>query len=211
MSVKPFMDRRSFFQRMFGKRKVKRSFFAVQVILEAGHSGFRRRLHNHMDRDGEETPQEKRKFYKGLTSILLEAEPFFEYAFFEYETEKHKAVEQFQNWVHEIEASMATEDEETGDEIDGYQRMSSEQQYVAVTILLLVDGPHPLDGEPLNEDELYTRKGIGRLLDSINRVDFERAEADAVFLMPGNDQDGFSSLDFADEGWSYLRMLSADI
>jgi hypothetical protein len=205
------MDRRSFLLRLFGKRKVRRSFFAVQVVLEAGQSGFRRRLHNHIDREGEETPAEKRKFYKGLTSILLEAQPFFEYGFFEYEVDAAKAMDQFEHWVQEIEASMATEDAEMGDEVDGFHRMSSEQQYVAVTILLVVDGPHPLEGEDLDEDTLYTRAGIGKLIDSVNRIDFERLEADAVFLMPGNDQDGFNSLDFADEGWSYLRMLGSDM
>jgi hypothetical protein len=204
------MDRRSFLKRIFGSRKVHRSFFALQVVIEAGRSGLRRKLHNHIDREGEETPTEKKKFYKGLVSMLVDAEPFFEYGFFEYQTDPDKAHDLFKHWVNEIEASMATEDTETDSEVDGFHRMSSEQQYVAVSILLLIDGPHPLDGQPLSENELYTRQGISKLLESIKKIDFERAEADAVFIMPGNDQDGFSSLDFADEGWSYLRVLSSD-
>jgi hypothetical protein len=36
---------------------------------------------------------------------------------------------------------------------------------------------------------------------------FETVRADAVYLMPGNDEDGISSDDLYGEGYKYLRML----
>lgn len=204
-------NRRGFFGRLLGKREFVRGCFAVQVVINAyGEEGLREKLHELIDEahDIDETPIEKKRFYKRLSSVLLGAEPYFEHASFEYEDHEKYADESFTEWVSELEANIATEEEEVGDEVDGYHRLSSENRYVVFTMVFLLTAPHPFadkyDGE--NEDD-YTRRNLGELIDSVNYLDFEDVESDAVFLMPGNNRDGFSWADLADEGWEHLKMV----
>ncbi len=215
MGNKPFMSRRGFFQRLFGAEgRVETTFFALQLALEVGAgSDLRDRLHGVIDAPvtGAETPADKRRFYKRLTSIVHEAEPYYELGFFQYETDAEAAREAFGTWVREIEASVATEDDEVGEDVDGYHRLSSESTYVVVSMLFLMHAKHPLHGAETDEDELYSRPGMGKLVDSVNRLDFEALEADAAFVIPGSAQDGLSHMDLMDEGWGYLKMLKSDM
>ena len=55
----------------------------------------------------------------------------------------------------------------------------------------------------------YTRKNIADLIESVNFFDFSDVIADANYLMPGNETDGFSEMDLLDEGWSHLKMLKS--
>ena len=145
--------------------------------------------------------------YKRLVATLVEAEPFFEYGYFEYVTGVEAAQESFDQWVLDIEAAFAAEEEEIGEEIDGYRRISNSQRYIVVSALFLIEGAHPFHGQEMAQSEIYTRAGMGKLLDSINRLNFTRVMADATYLVPGSPEDGFSWSDFADEGWSYLVSL----
>lgn len=207
----PFLTRRGFFKRLFGGGdSVDMTFFGVQVVFDAaGQEDLRARIQRHLDGPATESVDEKRRFYKVLTSLVREAEPYYDYAYFELMMGRDQAEEGFEEWVHEIEAEMATEEEETDDDIDGYHRMDSSQRYIVVTALLLFEGKHPLYGShEANMAEIYTRAGFGELWSSLNRINFNHLVGDAAFLMPGSAEDGFSSLDFADEGWEYLRPLS---
>ena len=215
------ISRRGLFSRLFG-RHFERGCFAVQIVLNAhGDDTLRARLHRIMRDAIDETPDEKRRFYKKITSLLVEAEPFFEYASFSYETDPDAAEAEYREWVSELEAAMATEEVETGADVDGYHRMSSDKEYVVCSLIFLLGAPHPWDHrgrlvyesdhgdvsfDPDDDDD-YTRPKLGELIDSINLLDFETIEADAVFLMPGNEQDGFSWADLTDEGWEHLKML----
>ena len=204
-------NRRGFFGRIFGKREFERGCFAVQVVINAyGEDDLREKLHELIEEahDIDETPIEKKRFYKRLSSVLLSAEPYFEHACFEYENEAKYAEESYREWVSELEANMATEDEEVGDDVDGYHRLSSDNRYVVFSMVFLLAAPHPFadkyDGE---NDEDYTRRNLGELIDSVNYLYFEQVDGDAVFLMPGNNRDGFSWADLADEGWEHLHMV----
>lgn len=206
----PRMSRRGFFGRLFGRKAFSRACFAVQVVIHAeGIEDLRDRLHELMDQPGEEGPAEKRRYYKRLTSLLLEAEPYYEYASYSYVEDEDEALAEFDEWVSELEAGMATEPEEAGEEVDGYHRLSSEKRYIVVSLVFLLTKPNPVAAELDDEDEdTYTRPVIGQLIDSINLLDFEHGvEADANFLMPGSSSDGFSWADLADEGWEHLVML----
>lgn len=208
MGEKPFLDRRGFFKKLMGPGAPSRTFFAVQVVFDAaGQEELRARIQAVLDAPGEETLEEKRRLYRRLTSALLEAEPFYEYAYFEYITDPEKAADSFEQWVLEIEAAFASEEEEVGDDVDGYHRMAASQRYIVVSMLFLADSPHPFHGEELDTEELYTRAGVGKLVDSVNRYNFNRVQADAAYLVPGSPDDGFSWADFADEGWAYLVSL----
>jgi hypothetical protein len=196
--------------RLFGSDKTKCSFFAVQVVFNAaGQEELRKRLQQRINAPGEESVDEKQAYFRNVTAVLLEAEPFFEYGYYEYITEAEAAEDTFEEWVGEIESSFASEEEEIGDEADDYHRLSAERSYIVVSLMILAEGTHPFHGKnEIDEEEIYTRAGMGTLISSLNRYNYDRAMADAVYLMPGSEEDGFSWADFADEGWKYLKMLS---
>lgn len=206
----PRLHRRGLLGRLFGRRPSERVFFALQLVLHAdGDETLRDRLHDLLAGEGPETPDDKRRYYKRLSAALLEAEPYFEYACFAYERDEEQAALTFEEWVSEIEASMATEEDETSDTVDGYHRLDAEKRYIVITLLFLLAGEHPaaagLDPE---DEETYTRETMGALVDSINLIDFEEGvEADATFLVPGSREDGFSWSDLASEGWEHLILL----
>lgn len=204
------LSRRGLFGRLLGRRPFREGCFAVQLVIHAdGIPDLRRQLHELIDKPGEEDPASKRRYYKALTSLLLEAEPYYEYASWVYEDDDRRAADEFHQWVSEIQADMATEPREVGDDVDGYHRLDKDKRYIVVTLVFLLTRPHPWHAELDDEDEeSYTRPRLGELVDSVNLFDFENGvEADATFLVPGSDQDGFSWSDLADEGWEHLRML----
>jgi hypothetical protein len=203
-------SRRGFLGRIFGARPFERACFAVQVVIEAGADlELRRRIHQAIESAEGESPAAKRKMYKALTAALGEAEPVFEYACYEYQDDEREADHSFRQWVSELEANMATEALETGEDVDGYKRMSADKKYIVVSLVFLLTQPHPWGVDLNDEDEdSYTRKYIGELIDSVNLLDFDNGvESDGVFLLPGSDEDGFSWEDLADEGWEHLVML----
>jgi len=204
-------NRRGFFGRIFGKREVRQSCFAVQLVINAyGDEELRQKIHDLLDEDIDERPIEKKRFYKRLAAVVEEAEPFYEHACFEYEDRDGYAQPCFTEWVSEIEAEIATEDEETGDEVDGHARLDSEKRYIVFSMIFLLSGPHPYaDKYDGDDQDHYTRKILAELVDSVNYIDFDSVVGDACFLVPGNNKDGFSWSDLADEGWGHLKMVTA--
>ena len=96
-------SRRGFLGRVFGRRPFRRACFAVQVVIEAGADvELRRRIHQAIQQAEGESPAEKKAMYKGLTSALLEAEPVFEYASWEYQDDENEADHSFREWVTEL-------------------------------------------------------------------------------------------------------------
>ncbi len=209
------MSRRNFFSRLFGRDKpVDVALFALQVVVhEYALPGLRSQLHTLIDdpyrRPGEETAEQRRTFYKRIVGLLSQCEPFFEYGFWEYVTDREAAVAGFDEWVHDIDAAIATEDTEIGDEVDDARRISADKRYVALTLLFLMGHANPVASEyDPEDDEAWTRAAFYELLQSVNRIDFELLHSDAIYLVPGSDEDGLDELDLADESWSHLEVLS---
>ena len=208
------MKRRSFFQRLLGREPVvDASFLAVQVVLaEYAIPNLRQQLHLLIDdpyaTPGEETAEQRQTFYRRIVGLLGQCEPYFDYACVEYVPGRHDAHEAFREWVADIEASIAIEDTELGDDVDGMRRFTAEKRYIAVTILLVV-GHGIEEGDAVDpEADALTRTEVGDLLRSVNRLRWELLEADAIYLVPGNDEDGFSEMDLADEDWAHLVPVS---
>ena len=57
------------------------------------------------------------------------------------------------------------------------------------------------------ESEYFTRTTFGRLFATIPLFNFANVEADAVYLMPGSDEDGLSEEDVHGGGYEYLKPL----
>lgn len=201
-------SRRGFFSRLF-RRSFKEACFAVQVVIESGDDSMRSKLHALIDGPTEQSPAAKRSYYRKLTTLVRSAEPHFDQAHWEYNDDDREAAASFNTWVRELEGEMATEELETGEDVDGYHRLDAEQQFIVVTFAFLLNRPHPWAEQLDDEDEdTYNRPYIGDLIDSINHLDWEAGvSADAIFLLPGSEEDGLSSMDLADEGWAHLVPL----
>ncbi len=216
------MNRRGFFSRLTSifdsRHEGEPFFFGVQLVINVyGEDELRARLHRVIaDSAPTESPVEKRAFYKRITALLRENQAFLEYGFWDYLVEGEDATAEFDNWVGEIEGSMATEEEELGTEVDEAHRLSNEKTYVVVTLAFLLEYSAALGEmmqmvESIGEDEYFTPTGFARLVDAVNYIDFEYSLGDAVFIMPGNENDGFSWMDMRSEGWEYLKPIMGTI
>jgi hypothetical protein len=212
------MNRRGFFSSLFG-REPETFFFGVQFVLATLSSDdtgarLRKLIADASQKNNAEKPQEKLALYKQCLTLVLENKPYWEYGYWDYITDSDEANNEaeFESWVSEISASMATEQEELGASHDESFRLSSEKGYIVVTMAFLLEYA-PLEPvrrllEDMPEDEYWTHAGFTELCEALRRIDFEYAFRDAVFIMPGNDEDGFSWEDLHGAGWNYLKPLS---
>jgi hypothetical protein len=187
----------------------KSTFVGIQVVTQCfGEDALRARLQLLMneERVQGETVEEKRRFLKRLVALLLETEPYWTYGYWDYKMGTKDAVSEYQGWVSEIEASIATEEEELGATVDGMNRMEVKRQYVVVTVLFLLDCAYA-PAEVENEDDFFKRPTFHNLVANLAAINPHSIRADATYVVPGNQEDGLSDDDLATEGWSYLRPL----
>jgi hypothetical protein len=191
------------------------TFFGIQVAIEAfPKDRLRARLHEVIAKSAQEQSlAEKRAFYKRLTALLNEAVPIFERGHWDYVKNSRKAEKEFDTWCSELEGRSATEAEELGKGHDEILRLSSDKDYVLVTLLFLLEAGSNSDHTvaqrcDLPEDQYFTRRTFGYLVETIPMLTFASVVSDAVYLMPGTEDDGFSGDDLDGGGYEYLRPLS---
>ncbi len=216
------MNRRGFFSNITSVFKSRHEgdpfFFGVQCVINVyGEDGLRAALHRVIAQENySEDPHEKFEFYKRIAALLRQNIPFIDYGFWDYLTKVKDAEAEFDSWVTEIEASMATVEEELGTSIDESFRLDNDKYYVVVTISMLLEYSARQKEfidiiESIEEDDYFSQIGFQKLIDAIPYIDFEYSYADAVFIMPGNEEDGFSWTDMRGEGWEYLKPIMGSI
>jgi hypothetical protein len=190
------------------------TFFGIQVAVKSFFKDdFRARLHQTVARgEAEQSLNDKRQFWKRVTAVLNEGMPVFELGFWDL-LRTDNAEQEFESWCAEIEGSVATEPEEMGAVADEAHRLSAQQGYVLVTLAFLVERDSNSDltlGErcDLPESAWFTRQTFAHLIATVPMLNFANVQADAVYLVPGNDQDGLSDDDLRGEGYEYLKPLS---
>lgn len=204
------MTRRSWFQSILGGDEGEGYFFGFQLLIHAfGKDDLRARLAEVIsDPDGAlEDVEAKRRYIKRVVGVLLEQEPYWSQVFWDYKTDRAEAETEFESWAAELSANAATEGEEMGSAIDGAYRLSNEKDYVAVTIILNLSAPFP--PADIGDETLYWQTAtIGKLVRGLLLINPETIQADGVFVIPGNGEDGLSDADLLTGGWSYLRVLT---
>jgi hypothetical protein len=190
------------------------TFFGIQVAVKAFFKDdFRSRLHQTIARgDAEQSLNDKRQFWKRVTAVLNEAMPVFERGYWDL-IRGNEAEAEFETWCSEIEGSSATEPEEMGFAADEATRISAERGYLLVTLAFLVEADSNSDltlGErcDLPETAWFTRQTFAHLIATVPMLNFANVQADAVYLLPGNDTDGLSEDDLGGEGYEYLKPLA---
>ena len=195
---------------MFIRDEEEAYFFGLQILINAfGEDTLRARFAEVIaDPDGaEEDVEAKRRYIKRVVALLLDQEAYWSQVFWDYKTDRKEAEAEFESWAAELSASTATEHEEMGQEVDGARRLSSDKDYVAVTIILELSEPYP----PANIDDeaqYWTSSTISNLVRGLLLLNPESILADGVFVVPGSSEDGLSEEDLLTGGWSYLRVLT---
>jgi hypothetical protein len=204
------MSRRSWFSKIFTNSDPV-YFIGIQLIIKAfGEDTLRRRLATVIaDPDGQmQDVESKRRYIKRIVALLLEQDPYWTQAFWDYKTDPGESEEEFNSWATELAASTATVEEEMGDDVDGMRRLSMRKDYVAATIIMNLSVPfQPAEAVP--DDVIAFRKETLRnLVNGLMYIDPETILADGIFVVPGNSEDGLSEEDLLAGGWEYLRILT---
>jgi len=188
------------------------TFFGIQVVVRNFVTDpLRRQLHELIAQSqSEQSLTDKRSFWKRVTAVLNEAVPAFELGY--WDLIDQNGDEEFESWSSDIEGSLATEAEELGTAPDEVNRISAEKRYVIVTLLFLVEGGSNSDQTlaercDIPESEWFTRITFGKLIATIPLLNFANVIADAVYMSPGSEEDGFSMEDLHGGGYEYLKML----
>jgi hypothetical protein len=192
------------------------SFFGLQLVMRAVDGEARKRLHQAIaggGAAGEQSLADKRAFYKTITTILAGELYRYELAYWDYIADPARGESEFDTWCSELEGQVATENEEVGKAVDESFRLSAEREYVAVTVLFLLEAGGNSDTTvaarcDLPEAEWFHRDTLVKLVHTIPMLSFSSVKADAVYIVPGNDQDGLSFDDVHGGGWEYLRQVS---
>ena len=185
-------------------------FFGLQIAIKCfGEDTLRARFARVLEeaRIADEDVHEKRRFIRRFVALLEESELFWAYGYWEYVDEAEEAKEEFNTWIDEIESLLATEEEDMGEAIDEIQRISNRKDYVVVTLAFLLDEPYKPATEVASEDDAYLKETLVALVQGLGRIDPRTVQADAAYVVPGNEEDGLSEDDLYGPGWEYLRIL----
>lgn len=205
--------RRSWLKRaseMFIYEEPEVYFFGLQIIINAFGKDTLRASFAEVIANPEgmmEDVEAKRRYIKRVVALLLEHEAYWSQGFWDYKTDRAEAESEFESWAAELSAGTATEDEEMGEVVDDAQRLSTDKDFVAVTIILQLSepfAPAAID----DESKYWTTRTIGKLVRGLLLINPESIIADGVFVVPGSADDGLSEEDLLTGGWSYLRVLT---
>jgi hypothetical protein len=220
-------SRRSF---LAGRKDDHALFFGIQIVVQIfGSDALRAQLARLVEgEDDTDSAQEKRRFIKSVASLLIENQYAWEYGFWDFQSDAQSAISNFNQWRNEIEASMATEADELGGEVDRVHRFSDQKEYLIVTLMLLMDNreepvaddvgdyrfrptyaqltaPFRQTIENMDEGEYWRAATFAQLLRGLQSLDPRAIERDGMYVYPGTAQDGLSSMDLiGEEGWKYL-------
>jgi len=190
------------------------TFFGVQIAIKAF---FKDPLRQNLAKviagsAADQTLFEKRAFWKKVAAVGNHAMPVFEFGYWDL-IRGGKAQDEFETWCSEIEGALASEKEEMGAQADEVNRLSANKDYILLTAAVLVERGSNSDltlGErcDLPEPDYFTRQTFAKLLASFPLLNFGNVQADAVYLMPGSEDDGFSQEDLLGGGYKYLKPLT---
>ena len=114
------MNRRGFFSKFLSSNDIpSRVFFGLQIVFnECAKDNLRAGLHKIISLNKSDlSPSEKVAFYKKLTAEMDDVFFAAEYGFWDYKIAQD-ATSEFNTWLTELSASIATEESENSDEVD---------------------------------------------------------------------------------------------
>lgn len=200
---------------MFGADEEESGFIGLQlVILNSVEDSIRERIHSAIAAiPSEQSAGQKWKFYKDTADLLMDLLPYAEYGYWDVIDNPETAENEFNQWVDDIDSSSI--DQETGGATEDWNdtdRIEIDKHYIVVSLLFLLQQKASFKkinefADSVDESAINDRATYSALLQRFRQIDFTTCISDAVFVMPGNDTDGFSWTDMRSEGWEYLKPI----
>ncbi len=160
----------------------------------------------------EQSLADRRDFYNRTTSILLPRVPYFDFGYWDYIPDPDRAEKEFDTWCSEIEKTVGQAVPENDAVPLGVYRAAAGRDYCLVTLAFLLqkDGTSDVTVRErcdLQEAEFFRRATFAHLLATTPMLSFASVRADAIYVVPGADEDALTAEDLRGEGYEYLRPL----
>jgi hypothetical protein len=184
------------------------SLFAIEVFIPiVPGNALRSNLHQTMVLAPQAVSYEqKRRFYEGLTGLLLPATPWFVYGNWDYTNEHDEAEAEYDTWCH-------------GTIRDARERPlptagapPADPRYMFATLAFLLERGGTCDqileqATTLPPERLWLKQTFAGLLGIIPRMNFVSVKGDAAYLCPGMDEHGVSEAELRTPKYAYLHPL----
>jgi hypothetical protein len=199
------MNGKGLFSKLFDSKTPYQFFFGIQIVIGTqAKDKLRKELYTILSyRGDEELPEDKKVFYKAISSVLLKSSHTIEYAYWDYILKPTKAEDEFHIWINKVETSSVSEKNEINEKVG---KLSNDKPYFSFIMVFLLKGSEQLKlfmdiiGS-ITKDEAYFKNSIKKVIEAINHIDFEYSYGDACFIMPGNEKDKLVLSDIKLEGW----------
>lgn len=189
---------------------MKTTFFAMQAAVR--DLSVRAQLHSLVAMTpSEQSLVEKRAFYTEVSNILLPHVASFELGYWDYVGDPDRAEKEFDTWCSEIEKVVGEElPDEPG---QGAYRTPGRRDFFLVSLAFLFQKDGTSDVTMAERCDLplasfFTRATFAHLLATAPMLSFATVRADAIYVVPGSDQDALTFDELRGEGYEYLRPLT---
>jgi hypothetical protein len=186
----------------------KYTFFAIQAAVRALPA--RAQLHQIVAAaPADQSLIDKREMYTSLSRALAPHVAALDFGYWDYISDPERAEKEFDTWVSEIEQSVGRE---VGDApAQGVYRTRPGEYFLVSFAFLLQKGGSSdavvAERADLPESAYFTRATFAHLLATPPMLSFASVRADAVYVIPGVDDDALTADDLRDPGYEYLRPL----
>ena len=192
---------------------MKYTFFALQAAVR--DLSVRARLHSLVAlTPGEQSLADKRGFYNEVTNLLLPAVACIDMGYWDYIPDASRAEKEFDTWCSEIEQVVggAVPDED-GPGQGAYRTAGAGGQYFLVSLAFLLQKGGTSDVTmaercDIQEADFFRRSTFAHLLATPPMLSYASIRADAIYVVPGSDEDALTAEDLRGEGYEYLRPIT---
>jgi hypothetical protein len=185
---------------------MKYTFFAMQAAVRGRE--VRATLHQILAGAPEQQSLiDKREMYGNVSRVLAAHVPAMDFGYWDYISDPSRAETEFDTWVSEIERTVAADAPVQG----VYRTAAGDYFLVSLAFLLEKDGSSDrivAERCDVPEPAFFTRSTFAILAATPPMLAFASVRADAVYVVPGADEDALTAEDLRGEGYEYLRPLT---
>ncbi len=184
------------------------SLFAIEVFLPiVPGNALRANLHQTILLSPQAvTYEEKRRFYEGVTQLLIPAAPWFVWGNWDYTNVDAEAEAEYDNWCH----GTVRDARARPLPVPGPPPTDPRYKFATHAFLLAQGGPSDKLLEAattVHPDRLWLKQTFAGLLGLLPRLDFASVKGDAAYLCPGADDHGISEAEIRTPKYAYLHAL----
>ncbi len=189
---------------------MKCTFFAMQAAIR--DLSVRAQLHSLVAMaPSEQSLAEKRAFYSDMSSLLLPHIGDFVLGYWDYVDDPDRAEKEFDTWCAEIEKVVGAEVPDDEPAQGAYRSARGDHFLVSIAFLLQKGGTSDLtmaERCDFPEESYFKRSTFAYLLATAPMLSYATVRADALYVVPGSDEDALTIDELRGEGYEYLHPLT---